>query len=332
MPDWARRPPDLRTMIRSWILASLVAGGIILASSRGTVDRMSYGDGLIYRYVAAHLSTDPQDVDPVVAERGSSLRYGRIGLPAVIWTASAGRPAAMPYAHPAVIAAAAGAAGAATAALFPGLGPLAALLPFAAPGFSLSVAGGYAEVLAMAFALWAVWFGARRRWWPSALLLALAMLTRDNAGAALIGLVVWFSLRREFRGAAILTSSLLPVAAWHVFVARRYGHLPLLDPYLRVATDTIAPPFVAVWRSLADSSVGSAVTAGVHLAAAAVAIALWRASPLGAVAAAAGLQVLSAGPFAWHFVGDAIRASVFLEGFVLFAVLRSRWPAAAPAP
>lgn len=305
--------------------AAAVAAVIILASSRGDVDRMVEGDGLIYRYVAAHFDTPPELVDPVVRERGTSLRYGRVGLPALIWIGSAGQPRAMPYVQPIIIVIAAGAAGAAVAVLLPRAGPLSAILPFVAPGFAVSVSGGYAEVVAVAFALWAVVCARAERWMAATALLAAAMLTRENAGAVLVGIVVWCLIRGKRRPIVTLAASLIPVFAWYTFVAARYGHIPILDPYLRVATDTIGPPVVAIGRAIFDSPGSSAATALIHLLLAMVAFLLWRRSLAGAVAAAAGLQVLAAGRFSFQFEGEAVRQFTFLQLFLLLALLWRRW-------
>ena len=152
------------------------------------------------------------------------------------------------------------------------------------------------------------------------------MLTRENAGAVLLGLIVWEALHRRFKPAAILLTSLIPIAVWYVFVDIRFGHVPLLDPYLHVTTDTIATPFVGVWHSLTQGPAGSIATAAIHLLLALVALRLWKKGVLAIVAAAAGLQVLNSGVFAWHFVGDAMRAFTFLELFLVLTLLRYRWP------
>jgi len=240
----------------------------------------------------------------------------------------------MRYTHPVVIVLAAGAAGAAAALLFPGLGPFAPILPFLAPGFSLAVAGGFAEVLAVAFSLWAVVWAMRGRWRLATVALSGAILTRENAGAILLGLFVWFFFIRRERAAWILSLSLVPVGIWYAFVDARYGHIPILDPYLRVATDTVAPPFVAVWRSLTGAPAGPTLTAAIHIALMLLALLLWRRSVFAAVAAAAGLQVLSAGLFSWHFEGEAVRAFTFLQLFLILAVValyQSRAAAVEPA-
>jgi len=326
------RPSDSQLKpLTAFLLAAVVALGALIAVSRGHVDRMAYGDGLIYRYVASHLTTPPSQVDQVVSSRGSSIRYGRIGFPALIWLASAGHNSAMPYAQAALIVISAGLAGAATAHLFQRAGPTGALFAFIAPGFSLSVVGGYGEVMAAALALWAVILTSRARYWPAAGLLAVAMLTRENAGAVLIGLMGWELLHRRAKGAALLLTSILPLAAWYVFIHERFNQIPLLDTYLRKTTDTIGTPFVAVWHSLTRGGAGSIATAAIHLALALVAFWLWRKDILTIVAAAAGLQVLSSGAFAWHFIGDAMRAFTFLELFLLLSLLRYRWRELEPA-
>src|SRR5439155_26975423 len=109
-----------------FLIAASVATVALLAVSHGDVNKMAYGDGLIYRYVATHLSTPPDKIDPVVVVRGTSLRYGRIGLPGMIWLAAAGQPRAMAYPQAIIIILSAGFAGAATASLFPNSGPIGA--------------------------------------------------------------------------------------------------------------------------------------------------------------------------------------------------------------
>lgn len=311
--------------IAAALVGTFVAAAIILAASRGDVDRMTEGDGLIYRYVAAHFAQDPAEVDPVVVERGTSLRYGRAGFPALIWAFSAGRNEAMPYVQPILIALAAGAAAAAVTILLPGAGPLAAMIPFLAPGFAVSVRGGFADAVAVAFGLWAVVFARRERWLPTGLLLAAAILTRENAGAVFVGIAVWLALRKRYRIIGALSLSLAPTAAWYLFVRARYGHIPILDPYLRVTTETIAAPGVAIWRSLTDSTASATLTAALHLALAIVAFALWRRSLAGAIAAASGLQVLAAGRFSFVYEGEAFRQFTMLQLFLILALLWNRW-------
>ena len=102
-----------RQVTAAALVGAILAVVIILAGSGGDVDRMTEGDGEIYQYVAGNdvsggpdptpFAQDPEDVHPAVVERGTSLRYGRVGFPALIWLFSAGRPQAMPYVQPILI-------------------------------------------------------------------------------------------------------------------------------------------------------------------------------------------------------------------------------------
>ena len=304
------------------VLAGTVAVAALVAESHGHVDRMAYGDGLIYRYVASHLDTPPSEIDPVVSVRGTSLRYGRIGFPIMIWIASAGQPRVMPYAQAILIVLFAGLAGAATARLFPQLGSIGALLPFVAPGFSLSVVGSYGEVPAVALGLWAVILARRERWVLAATLLAIAILVREDAGVVLIGLVTWELYHRRIRASAILVTSVIPLLVWYPFVKARYGHIPLFDPFLQVGTRT---PLIAAFHAIQHGTWASVITAGIHVALMVIAFWMWRRSIYSAVAAASGLQVLSSGVLAWQYVGDAIRVFTFFQLFFLIAMLSLRW-------
>jgi hypothetical protein len=281
---------------------------------------MTIGDGRIATYVASHLNTAPEDVDPVVVRRGTSLRYGRIGLPAGIWLLSAGRPSAMPYVQPLIMIACGGAVAAAAARLFPAAPRPVAAAPFAAAGLTLALSGGFAEAFSIAFGLWAVVLAVEGRWRGATVLCAASMLGRENAGAVLLGLLVWASLRGTFRPASVLLLALVPLGAWYAYVAVRYGHVPVLDPYLRVRTDTIGPPVLALVRSLTQTRAAAAAVAATHAVLAVVALALWRRSAAGAVAAAAALQVFFSSPYTWHFTGEAVRTGAFLQVFLVLAL------------
>lgn len=316
-------------------MGSLFAAVVIAVSSRGEVEEMTFGDGDIAASIASSLGTPPSELEGGLLIRGPSLRFGRIGLPAAVWLSSAGRHEAFAYVQPILMVIAGGAASAAAVALFGGRGPLIPFVPWAAPGFAMSIAGGYAEAAAVALALSAVVWARRARWWPAAGLLAAAMLTTEKAAAVTIALAIWALLDRDRRALAPLALSLVPVAAWYLFVDARYGYVPLFDPYLRDhefyraargtlgwSAATVGAPFVALWHSFTDAaSASSAVTAGIHTAVAAVALALLRRSRYAIVAVVASLALLTSGPFAWEFIGDAFRVSAFLDLFTIMALV-----------
>ncbi len=317
--------------LRFAVLAGAAFGAAaILAVSGGNIDKMTIGDALVARYVAAHLDQAPRDVHQVVVERGVSLRYGRIGLPIVLWVTSAGRPSAMRYLQPVLMVACAAAIAAASRRLLGGASPAKALVPFAALGLTLSITGGFPEALAVACLLWSVVL-ARDHPWPASALLSLAMLTRENVGPIALALIAWYWFSAEHRAAGILATSIVPVVAWHAFVAGRFGHFPLFDPYLSSSTDTLGIPAFATWRSLTESAAGSTVAVAVHLGLALVALWLCRRSLLGLLAAAAGLQVFVSGPFAWVFVGEAARTGAFLQVLLILAVIQIRTRHTAPS-
>lgn len=318
---------ERRRLLGAFALGAALATAIAVAQwASDPQHRTAYGDGLIYRFVAAHIGADEADVarfdpDRVVIDRGTSLRYGRIGMPAIVWLISAGQARVMPTTQPIVMVLAAGFACAATAALFPRAGPLGALLPYLAPGFPLAIAGGFAEVVAVAFGFWAVWFALRARWWPSALLLAAAVLTKENAAAIVVGLGVWLVLSRRWRPIFLLAAGMVPVAAFWLFIAGRFGHIPPLDPYLQVATTTIGTPVTSLIDSFTDAySTASLLTAAIHVVAGIVVIILVRSSLFALIGSVAALQLLSVGPFGWRYIGDATRISTIFEVFVVLAI------------
>jgi len=292
---------------------------------------MTYGDGLFYRYVALHMTATPATLDEIIATRGPAMRYGRITLPAAMWLFSGGRPEAMRYVQPAIMVVAGAAIAAMATDLLPGLGIGAALLPFFALGLSLSLSGGYAEPVAAAFGMAAVLAARRRRWVVAALCLALAMLTRESAFVFLLGLGLWGLRKREWRGFQLLALSVIPVVAWHLVVAARFGHLPLWDPYTKVI-GLRALPFTSIGKALFDFPAGVVVIAALHLGLATLAIACWRRSALGGVAAGAAFQIVFFPLLTWHYLGDAFRTFTFLELMTILA-LAGWWKRAdIPAP
>lgn len=310
-----------RDRVGAWIIGGLIGAAAIVASSHGHVERMTLSDGQIAQYIAGHLRTPPQQISNVVVSRGTSLRYGRIGLPVAIWLGSAGQREAMPYVQPIIMVLCAAAAAGAARRLVLRAPSWIAAAPFIAPGFVLAIIGGFAEGLAAACGLWAIVFAQRSRWWQAAGLLAGAILARENAGAILIGLALAYRMWRRPRELAILSTSILPLAAWYAFCKSRFGHIPILDPYLHATTSTIELPFVAVWHTLTKTSGGSLATASILLVLAIVAIFYWRRVPLGTVAAVAGLQLFSAGPFSFKFIGEAARTSIFLQLFLVLGLV-----------
>ena len=298
------------------------AAVVIGFASGGNVDRMTFGDGRLHRVVAADLDADDENVSPRLVGSGPSLRYGRIGFPAVLWAASGGREAAMRFVQPALMVLCAAGIAVATAVLLQTRSPWMAMAPFVAVGLSAPLAGGFAEPLAVLLALIGVILVERKRTLGATAALMCAVFTRENAVVVVVGVVVWLALHRRLRDAATLSLSVVPVAIWHLIVDQRFGHLPLRDPWL-IDTGALGVPVVAVGQAVGRVSASGVVVVVAHLLIAAVAFRLWRKSVLGAIAAIAALPMLSVGELSWRYIGDASRLAVFLQVFVILALARS---------
>jgi len=271
--------------------------------------------------VASHVDVHSADLNPKVAARGPAFRYGRIGLPALVWLLSGGRPGAMPYVQPMIMVLAGAAIAAMATELVPTVGLGAAVLPFLALGLSLSLSGGYAEPVAAVFGMAACLLALRRRWVLAAVALSLTMLTRETAVVFLLGLALWTLFKRERGGLAILCLSVIPVAAWHLAVAARFGHLPLADPYLKThEVGLSAIPFSSFAKAFVDFPAGVAATASLHLILACLAVVCVRRSVLGAIAAATAAQIVFLPLLTWHYLGDAFRTFTFLELMTILAL------------
>jgi hypothetical protein len=261
----------------------------------------------------------------VLGPRGTSLRYGRIGLPALLWVASTGRDGAMSYAQPALMIISGAAVAAATARLFPRSGPILSLAPFVAIGLTASFAGGFAEAPAVALTLWGVSLAVRGRAGLAAVIFSAAILTKESSVLALAGTMLWLALRDGRRRAYVLSASLVPVVAWFGYVAARYGHIPPLDPWLG-ETRGVALPFAGLWQSLTQSGAVAVALAATH-AAAAAAVLIWaRPSVFRVMLAFGAILLVSTGPYVWGFIGDGIRQASLAETAIVLAVLATIAP------
>lgn len=307
-------------VVGAWLIGAVVAGVLIVSASGGDVDRMTFGDGVFFRYISEHLTTPLEDVDPFVVSRGASYRYGRIGLPALMWASAAGRHEAIRWVQPILMVIAAGFAAAAAGVLFPRFGPAAALIPFAAIGFTLSLPGGFPEPVSVAFLLWAVVCVQKQRWWPAAVLFAIAMLTRETVALPMIGVLIWVAIRHGRRPALVLATSVLPTVAWHLFVSARYGHLPLLDPWNARQGGSVVP-LRGIWQALSEESTATAMLIVVHIAIGIAGILVARSSVVGAAAAASAVQLLWVPRLTFDFPGDTVRVFIYIEIFVVLALV-----------
>ncbi len=81
--------------------------------------------------------------------------------------------------------------------------------------------------LAMALIIAAVYFYLHKRVVATTLLMALALLTREDSAMILAPLILWdYQQKRSLRRVALLLSSLIPFFLWQFFIALKLGHLP----------------------------------------------------------------------------------------------------------
>ncbi|MGH2727326.1 MAG: hypothetical protein ACRDKS_10200 [Actinomycetota bacterium] len=316
-------PEKRRGVVLAGVVGALITAAVILASSGGNLDRMTFGDGELHRAVAADLGADSRSVEPQIESSGPSIRYGRIGFPLMLWAFSGGQPAAMKYVQPMLMVACGAFITVVTYLLLPTQAVAWAVVPFFAVGLTVSLAGGFAEPLAVALGLLGVLLVERSKIGPAIVCIAAAILVRETSVVIVIGLIVWLTLRKSRRHAVFLIASLVPAAIWHVIVALRFGHFPLFDPWL-YESDTVGTPVVALIRAVQRVGFSSLVVLAVHLILAISALYLARSSLFGTIALVSGLAMLNVGTNTWTYIGDATRVSVFLEIFVLLAFVRQR--------
>ena len=150
-------------------------------------------------------------------------RFGRIGFPLLTRLFGVGQPERYPAVMVwLVIAAHLGLALAlASIASRGGWSPLSALLYLGIPAFMSSLVSALPEALAAAFLIAGFSCWERKRMARAAACFAAALLVRETA-MVLVGALIVATWRQDTRRAALLTAaSVVPVAAWRLFVAVR---------------------------------------------------------------------------------------------------------------
>jgi hypothetical protein len=316
-PPVARPRATPRDLWTGGLLSVALAILVIAIPAHGNVRKATYGDGFIYRYVAQHLTTPRNEIVPILREHGLSVRYARIVFPALIWLFSLGHPAAMVWVQPILMVVAAGMAGLLTMYLLRGP-PLFALVPYLALAFTFSVAGGYAEPFVVVFLLAGIVLIDGDRLPAATLCFILAMLTKEIAVTAVVGVAAWQLLKGRYKN-VLVVFAILPLLAWGALVAARFGgSLPWNDPWWR--DHAFGTPFVALWRTI-DGGGGPAVVAGVHAILALSALGLWYRNEQGMIALFSGPQVFITVPYDWSFIADGLRSVTLLEFFWVLAIV-----------
>jgi hypothetical protein len=192
----------------------------------------SYGyDGQLYHYMAH---------DPFLL-RGfqSSLdsprfRYRRMLMPAAAWLLAAGQDRFVDAAYVVVglLAVFLGAWWVALLAREYGRNPAWGLAFLLLPAVTVSLDRMTVDGALAAVVAGVAYFLRRGRWGAVVLLCAAAGLVRESGCLLAAGIVVWLLSRREFRRAGLVACSLLPTAAWYLYISSRTVAEPvdLLSP------------------------------------------------------------------------------------------------------
>ena len=316
---------NARRVWGAFAVGTLISSSIAFAAARGDIDNMTFGDGHIHRYVALNLATPPDEIDPAIVQSGTSLRYGRIGWPIVLWATSGGRASIINVTQPLATAAAGGAAFAALTALMPAVPVRRRLMLFAVPAVAIGISGGFAEPAALALSLWGLYAFRDRSPLVAAPLFAAAILTKEIALTIVVGGALWALRRWRVRTgetALILFAAATPVAGWYLFVRARFGHIPVFDPYLQGDRGVDIPGKGLIFSLTDPASAGSWLTAAFHVAIALAVLPFVRRSVYAMCAAFASLPLLITTPFTpWRFIGDGFRTSILIEVFAFITIL-----------
>ncbi len=94
-------------------------------------------------------------------------------------------------------------------------------------GFLIAVFYDVATPLCVGLITASFYFYERGRLWAAAAMLALSLLTQENGAAVVASFCVLLAWRRNWRGAIIVSSSVVPWLLWQAILWRRYGDFPL---------------------------------------------------------------------------------------------------------
>ncbi len=285
-------------------------------------------DGLAYYTIADNpFLQKPTSLD--------AFRYQRIGYPVIVWAISLGRrawePAAMVAVNLAAALAVACLSGLIILQLGSGVSIWWALVCAINPSLLIGVQRDLAEPLMTAFALTAVLLYLRRHTGWAAVVLALALLTREVTILFLAPLALAEVGARRWRDAAVLVLCIVPYLAWQAVLLRAFGRSGMgasQGHVLQPLTGIIAVGQATLHSSGAHRigwfsviAVIAFVFAGVVIAA----VQLWKRREVmaGGVFLHA-VTALLAGPDIWLGFASAARVFGGMYPLTIFAFARTR--------
>jgi hypothetical protein len=207
-------------------------------------DSAGYDGQFYYRLALAPFSVQPR-VHGIRFDY-PALRQQRIGYPLVVWLLSFGQPRVVPITMILVNLAALVAIAAMGALIVRGVAPeIAGAAVALYPSFLLTITRDLVEALEVCFVLAAVLSARRGRWWPTIAFLTLAVLTKETALLAIVGIFLWTLLARQFGRAAALTIPAIVHVLWKTSIFLRW-HLPMTF----ISDEHYALPFRTMIKTL----------------------------------------------------------------------------------
>lgn len=122
-------------------------------------------------------------------------------------------------------------------------------------GVVVAVRLSTAEPLAYGLAILAIWLSRQvpERSWLIALVLLAAMLAKETTGVFVAGFVLWYTVRRRWRAAALVMSAVgIPFALWQLYLYKWIGVIGV-GPGGGGKSSFELIPYNGVWRIYSDS-------------------------------------------------------------------------------
>lgn len=315
---------------RAWMLSGATAITVIVLASRqiitqGEHEFFASGDPRFFLLTARDLFGTGHGFVKIAFASDIPYRYGRMGLPFVAWVLAFGQPGLVGWTLIGVnLVALAAIPGLAALLLSEHCGaPFGAACILVLPPFVLLYGSVVAEPLLIALLLGAYLFDVHGRRRSALVVIAYAILVKEVAVLALVPLLCR-SVRERSRGMiTAIAATIVPYAAWCVWVRWRLGAFPFLAAS-ESRKGALGLPLSGYVHEIVhrppDSAVILTMTTVVILFGAAGA---WmaRGNQIGALAALYTLMAVCLGPMGLRFIGEVPRVLLVPEVFGLLALV-----------
>jgi hypothetical protein len=314
----------------AWLLSggtaiALTTLAVMLVSSRGHLQFFDSGDPRMFLLTARDLFGTGHGFAAAGRQSEIPYRYGRMGLPLLGWLLALGRPSLVGWTLIGVNLVALSAIPGLAATLLAEYDapPAAAGFILVLPAFLVLYGSVVSDPLVIAL-LFLVYLLDRRSHFRAALVvLACAILVKEIALVALIPLLWRAVQQRAWRDAGLVSSTVLPYAAWCIWLRWRVGEFPFLAHTVS-RSGALGLPFAGIYDTLVHQPLDTPVILAV-LAATVVlgAAGAWygRGTQIGTLAALYTVVVLCLGPEALKFIGETLRVFLLPEVFGLLALV-----------